>query len=144
MAIGGDYLSLQRENIGFAIDIDLDGSAKTTTAVKAARSANYTVYVQRLVISITTHAAGKVFTLQDTAGTPVVIAAYSDLALVVGGTVADIKVWDFGPIGTAITAGKDLNYVANTGGSGFVARVHVEGYQKLSTTVNTGTANTAN
>lgn len=141
MAIGGDYLSLQRENAGFAVDIDLDGSAKATTVVKAVRSANHTIYVQRVVLSFVTHVAAKVFAIQDTAGTPVVIAARTDLAAAAG--VPDVLVWDFGPIGTAITAGKDLNYVANTAGSGFTARFHVEGYQRLSTTINTGTANTA-
>ncbi len=142
MAEGGDYLALQRENSGFAVDIALDGSAVATTVVKAVRGANHTIYVQRIVLSITTHAAAKVFTIPDTAGTPVVIANRVDLAAAAG--VPDVLVWDFGPIGTPITAAKDLNYVANTGGSGFVGRFHVEGYQKLSAVINTGTANTVN
>ena len=137
----GDYLQLQRENQGFAADLALDGSAVAATHVKTVR-ANHTIFVQRIVLSITTHANGKVFTVQDDNTSPKIIANRVDLTAAAG--VPDCIVWDFGPIGIALTAGKNLDYVAGTGGSGLVGVVHIEGYQKLTSTINTGTANTAN
>lgn len=139
----GDYLQLQRENHGFAVDIDIAAAAVATTAAKTVRSANHQIFVQRIVLSITTHVAAKVFSVQSSNGTPVVIASRTDLAAAAG--VPDVIVWDFGPIGTPVALGESLHYLSNTGGSGFVGRVHIEGYQKLAATINKDvTLNTAN
>lgn len=127
----GDYLQVQRENQPIEVNGTLDGTAIAATSIKAVRSADWTIYVQRIVLSYTTHAAGKVFTIQDSNGTPKVIASRSDLAAAAG--VPDVQVWDFGPKGIPLTAGKDLHIVANTGGTGFVGVYHIEGYQKQST-----------
>jgi len=139
----GDYLTLQRENQGFAVDIALTGADITTIAAKTVRSANHRIYVQRIVLSITTHADAKVaLTVQSSNATPVVIASRTDKTAAAG--VPDVIVWDFGPIGTPVALGESLHYLAGTGGSGPVSRVHIEGYQKLENTINTGTANSAN
>lgn len=138
----GDYVQFQRENAGFQADIQLDGSAVTTTALKTVRGANHQIFVQRIVLSFATHTAAKVFSVQSSNATPVVIASRTDLAAAAG--VPDVVVWDFGPRGTPIAVGESLHYIANTGGTGFTARVHVEGYEKQALTTNTGTVNTAN
>jgi hypothetical protein len=130
---GGDYLVPQYENVKFALDFDLDGTAVATTLKQAVKSGSYQIFVQRIVLSYITHVATKVFTIQDDAGTPVKIANRADLAAAAG--VPDVQEWNFGPQGTPLTLGKNLMVVANTGGTGFTARVHIEGYQKLAATI---------
>lgn len=138
----GDYLQIQRENKAFQVDIAITGAEVLATHAKTVRSANHTLYVQRIVLSITTHVATFSLTVQDDANTPVPIAKRTDLAGAAG--VPDVIEWNFGPRGTALTAGKNLDYLANAGGSGFVGRLHIEGYEKQSATVNLGTAASAN
>lgn len=135
----GDYITLQRENIPVNVSIALTGSAIAATTIATVRSASHNISVQRIVLSITTHAVGKVFTIQDDNGTPLVIANRSDLAAAAG--VPDVVVWDFGPNGQQITPGKSLQVVANTGGAGFVGVFHIEGYQKLNATVAVASTN---
>jgi hypothetical protein len=125
------YLKKRRENSGFVATFALDGGAVTATAVQAVKSANHQIYIQRVHVSHLTHADGKLLTIQDAAGTPVKFVDYLDDAESDTTWGSDYKTWDFGPEGVPITAGKNLDYVANTGGSGFLARVVVEGYQKL-------------
>lgn len=135
----GDYLQLQRENIGFAYDIQTTANQLTTTVLRAVRSTKHRIYVQRIVCSIITHANAKVaITVQSSNATPVVIASHTDLTAAAG--VPDVVVWDFGPLGTPIALGESLNYLYSTGGSGPVCRVHIEGYEKLEATINLTTA----
>lgn len=116
-----------------AIDVDLDGAAlaATTPSGGAVKNSLHTIYVQRVLISHITHVDGKAMTVQDSAGTPVKIVDYLDDAEGDSTAAADQRSFDFGPAGTPLTQGKDLQLVANTGGTGFKARVHIEGYQKL-------------
>src|SRR5262245_29157823 len=130
---GGDYLVVQNENRHFEVDTDLDGSAQANTVLNVLRSVNERVFVQKVVFSHVTHVAGKTFTLKDTAGSPVSILAFSDLAAAAG--VPDVRIADFGLRGTPITLGKDLQFDANSGGAGFTGRLHIEGYQKLGSVI---------
>ena len=125
----GDYIQLQRENTRFSLDQTTTAAAQATTTAYAARGTNWQIYVQRIVCSITTHANAKVaITVQSSNATPVVIASRTDLTAAAG--VPDVIVWDFGPIGTPVATGENLNWLWSTGDSGPVARVHIEGYQK--------------
>lgn len=139
---GGDYLTVQNENTPFAVDFDITAAALGATTKKAVRSADWQIYVQRIVFSHATHVVSKVFSVQDDAGTPVVIAAFADLAAAAG--VPDARVWDFGPKGTPLTIGQNLQVLANTGGTGFAGRLHIEGYQRLGNVISTLTPNTGN
>ena len=126
----GDYIQLQRENIRFAVDANITATAQAATAAVAVKSANHQIYVQRITLSITTHANAKVaLTVQSSNGTPVVIASRTDLTAAAG--VPDTIVWDFGPIGTPVAKGESLDWLWSTGSSGPVGRAHIEGYQKL-------------
>lgn len=127
--MSGDYRYYQDLYSRWSEDLTLTGAAISTTALETAKSANHQVYFQRGTLSITTHVAGKVFTLQSSNGTPVVIYNRADLAAAAG--VPDIIEIDFGPEGIPVAVGENLCYVANTAGSGFVGRFHGEGYQKL-------------
>lgn len=135
----GDYLTLQRENIAINVSISLTGGAIAATTIAPVRSANHGIFIQRIMLSITTHVVGKIFVIQDDNGTPLVIAAHADLAPAAG--VPELIEWDFGPNGQQITPGKNLQVVANTGGAGFVGVFHIEGYQKLVNTVAVASTN---
>ena len=138
MKSGGDILVVQKESERpFALDTDL--ATGTGTVHLLAGRTNHTVYVQKITVAILTHADGKTITVQDTAGTPVPIAVVNDHTAAAG--VPDVVTFDFGPHGTALTLDKGLDVV--NAASGPAARVHVEGYQKLGTTINTGTAASA-
>lgn len=127
----GDYEFYRRQYQKFDADVSLTGDAVTATEIVTVKNASYTLYVQRCVVSIQTHVDGKVFTLQDDNSTPKVLCSFLDDAE--GDTTwgGDHKVFDFGPAGIPCTEGKSLEYLANTGGSGFVGKAHIEGYQKL-------------
>lgn len=139
--MAGDYVAYQRDFHRVVVDTPLDGSAVAATVAYAGR-VNHTIFIQRIVVSYLTHVAGKVITVQDDAGTPVPIVTHADQAAGVG--VPEVQSWDFGPVGKPLTEGKGLAYLANTGGGGFTGSVHIEGYRRLTATINTGTANTAN
>jgi hypothetical protein len=133
---GGDLLAVQGENSGFYGDAVLNGT--TAVTAHASRSSNHTIYVQRLVLSITTHAA-KTVTVKDSAG--LVIAAHLDAAAEASG-IPPVVEWNFGPHGVALGAGKDLIVV--TEASGVAGLVHYEGYEKLSSVISLSTPNTQN
>ena len=110
-------------------DVSLDGTAISATALISVKSANHRIYITKVTLNIETHANSKVFVIEDSASTPVTIASHTDLTFAAG--VPSVVTWDFGEEGFPATLGKDINYVANTGGTGFVGNFHVEGYETL-------------
>lgn len=101
----------------------------TATSILGVKSANHQLFIQKLTISITTYAA-KTWTFQDSAGTPVPgafvsIAATAEAHVSESGTI----VFDFGPEGFALTAGKTLNMLMSA--TGAAGQVHIEAYEKV-------------
>lgn len=95
--------------------------ADTTITSLSVKNASYTIYVQRIVVNISTSAA---FTLiiRDSASTPLVLFEIpSDPG---EGEFAK----DFGDTGLALTEGKNLDFVLS--GAGLVGSITVEAYQK--------------
>lgn len=123
-----DYRDLQQHHQLMVADVDLATSTDSDpdTTLLTARSANHRIWVQKITLSIITHAAATV-QFEDTANTPVVIASHVDAAAAAG--VPSVVHWDFGVVGTPLTLGKDLELSVLA--AGVAARVHVEGYQKL-------------
>lgn len=104
----------------FSIDVDLV-AADTSTLTLLTVLANHTIIVTKIMVSVITDAAQSV-SVQDSAGTPVIIAktkASPGLGPIT---------FDFGEDGTRLT--EATNLVANLSGAGLAARIHVEGYQK--------------
>lgn len=131
--MAGDYLAY-RHNYAAAIkDIALSTSTDWTAATQmiACKNANYVIWVQRIVLSVTTFAA-KTFTFQDGAGTPVPVGFISvpAAAPTTEGSVPFII--DFGPGGFPLTQGKDLNAVMSA--TGVAGVLHIEAYQRLAVT----------
>lgn len=111
----------------------------TATALITVRNANYTIYVQRIVVAPTTYAA-KTWTFQDSAGTPVPVAFIS-IPATAGTTGADAEfVFDFGPTGIALTTGKNLNIIMSA--TGAAGAIHIEAYEKITLPVMAGAGTT--
>ena len=99
----------------------------TLTDKPAVKNANYTIYVQRITLSVFTDAAQSL-TFQDDASTPVVIAksaASPGLGLEI--------VADFGPEGFPLTAGKNLDIVIS--GAGLGVKGSIEAYEKVTAVI---------
>lgn len=128
---GGDYEWFREQYAGVKVDYNLTADAVAATAVITAKSAKHRIYVQKILITYLTHADGKTIDFQDSANTPVVIARRLDDAEGDATFGGDFTEFDYGPEGTALTQGKNLDIVANTGNSGSVARIVIYAYQKL-------------
>lgn len=115
---------------GWTADALITAADQTTIAAKTVRSANHQLFVQKIFLSITTHANAKVaLTVQSSNATPVPIFSRTDLTAAAG--VPDVIEVDFGPEGLAMIKGESVNWLWSTGGSGPVGKAHMEGYEKL-------------
>jgi hypothetical protein len=134
----GDYLYYQRQygtlSADAAILTSTDYSAGNGTAIVSAKNANYTVFIQKILVSVTTYAA-KTWTFQDSAGTPVpggFISIPAAAPTAAGDATYEI---DFGPKGWALTVGKNL--LLKMSAAGAAALVHVECYQQQTAALDT-------
>lgn len=132
--MAGDYLFYKSQH--HAIDQDAVVAAGATGTVTV-KNANYRIWVQTISIAITTHATGKKITIQDTAGTPIVLDVCNDLTAAAG--VPDRYVVDFGAEGFALTLGKNLSLISDASGPAFT--YHVDGYQRLDNVIAYDAAN---
>lgn len=125
----GDYLHWQHQHRRKIADVSMLAATGDQTDVLTVKSANHRIYIQRIVTSITVYAA-VTWTFQDDAGTPVKIAVLSipaAQATAFGdeGTVT----WDFGPVGTPLTLGTNLDLDVSAAGAAGI--IHIEGYEVL-------------
>lgn len=139
--MAGDYLHWQFQHTRKIVDRNI-AAADTSTEhadIITPKSANHRIYVQRIVFAPTTYSA-KTFTFQDDAGTPVPIAHMSipAAAPTTGGDTC-MFVIDFGPTGTPLTLGKNLDI--SISGAGAAGRLHIEAYEKLEGAVAAATTN---
>lgn len=112
--------SARTQHQPFAVDINLV-AADTADATLVTAKTNHSIFVTKIMFSVTTDAAQTVL-FKDSAGTPIPIAmSKSSPGL---GPI----VWEFGEDGTKLTEEKNL--VATLSGAGLAGRIHVEGYQK--------------
>lgn len=93
----------------------------TTVAALIAGRANYTLFIQKIVIDVTTDAAQSLI-LRDTNGTPKTIFSLPASP----GTGPFGR--DFGAEGMPLTEGKDLSAVLSAAGLGM--NIHIEAYLK--------------
>lgn len=118
----GDYSrKLERyTNVSTSYTI-LAGTDYTTATSKITGEAGWTIYIQRILVAVTTDNAATQ-TFQDSAGTPVLVA----------GTKASPGIgpilFDFGPEGFALTEGKDFQHKMS--GAGLAASVTVTAYKR--------------
>ena len=120
----GDYTSFKRAYSDKSVDLDILTGTASYANVIAAKSASHQIFIQKIILSITTHAAD-VYTFDDD-GAGAVVAAHTDAAA--GAGVLSVIEWDFGPAGVALTVGANLDISHSSTG---VAKVHIEAYEKL-------------
>ena len=124
----GDYVGYQNHYTNKSTDLNVLAATDDTTLITA-KSANHRIYVQKIVINITTYSA-KTWDFEDNAGTPIQIAHISIPAAAVAlPSESNSIVIDFGPKGTPLTLGKNL--VLDMSAAGAAGTVHVEAYEKL-------------
>ena len=126
---GADYgwyrSTFQNKSKQTALATTDSGTIDSVVAVpRVTANANF---IQRIVFNVTTDSA-QTLTFQDGAGTPVVIGK-SPASPGLGATV----VADFGPEGTQLTAGEELDMVIS--GAGLAGVISIEAYEKQVTVV---------
>jgi hypothetical protein len=110
----------------FSVDVTVL-AANDGTPTLAALKAGFTIFVTKIIVSVTTDNAATL-TFQDSADTPVLIAKTK-----ASPGLGAPMVWEFGEDGTALTEGKNFNMAISA--AGLAARVHVEGYWKQTSPV---------
>lgn len=134
-----DTRMLQLQNRLRTADVQIAAADDTDTFGDAilVSTADHRLWIQRITLSITTHAAGAKITIQDDAASPVPIASHTDAAAAAG--VLSVVHWEFGEVGTPLTTGKNLDVIINT--PGMAGRLHIEGYERLANAVAAGRTN---
>lgn len=89
------------------------------------KSANHTIYIQRISFAPTTYAA-QTLTFRDDAGTPVEIGFMSIPAAAPTTGICQYVI-DYGPQGTPLTKGKNLDVIISAAGP--AGRLVVEAYE---------------
>lgn len=112
MATVGDYTYKRTVYQNASTTANFAATDGNTTLVTG--KANYTLYVQRIVVMIKTSAA-QTITFEDSANTPIYVAQIA--ASPGANTRFD---FDFGPEGKALTSGKNLAMDMTAGNAGHV------------------------
>jgi len=121
----GDYNFYQRRYASKNTKLNILVGTQNYTDVITPKSANHRIYVQKALLSITTHFAATVTVDDDGAGPP--IAAHTDAAA--GAGVPSQVLWDFGPEGIPLTTGGNLDVTQS--GAGIVGVMTFEAYERL-------------
>lgn len=108
-------------------------AATDDTTLVTARSTGHTLYIQRIIVYITTDAAQSM-SFVDSNGTPYKIAEVTT-------SPGDETRWDFdfGDEGIALTEGK--NFVMDVSAAGLAGTVRWEGYTRITTPQAAGSTN---
>jgi hypothetical protein len=123
--MAGDYAFYKRQYTAKDTDVDILTGTAAYANVIAPKSANHRIFIQKITLSITTHAADTYTFDDDGAGPP--IATHLDVTPQAAG-VPSVVVWDFGPKGRPLTLGANLDVSHSSTG---VAVAHIEAYEKL-------------
>lgn len=104
---------------------DLNVAAATgDTTLKTVRNTKTTIFVQKIHIQITTGSAGKTWSIEDSAGSPITLTGNLPVD-----TAPLSYTIDFGPAGKDLT--EATNLVLNVSAAGAVGIVTWEAYQRL-------------
>lgn len=127
------YRSFFRNSSRAITFLAADDFATTGADFIAVRNANYRIYVQKIVVNVSTVAAVTI-TFKDDAGTPVVVAE-----LPASAAKGAVVILDAGPLGIPLTLGKNLDITASA--AGVAGSLSVECYQKLDAAVAVASTN---
>src|SRR5258705_114763 len=115
----GDYSQYKRIYSDKTTDINLAATDAGLAGVTAVRNTSYQLFIQKISFNPITAAAQAVI-FRDSANTPIGIGT-------VPASQSTPLVFDFGPKGVALTAGKNLD-ISNTAGP--AAKIHIEAYER--------------
>lgn len=121
----GDYGFYQRQYASKNANVDILTGTAAYADVITPKSANHQIYIQKITLSITVHAADT-YTVDDDGAGPA-IAVHLDVTPQAAG-VPSVVVWDFGPQGRPITKGANVDVSHSSTG---VANMHIEAYERL-------------
>ena len=132
MASAGDYVWYRKIHRDVSTEFTFLAATGDTTLITAT-SASHTIFVQRIIVWISTDAAQSM-SFEDTAGTPV-------QNVEIPASPGDSTRWDFdyGEEGFPLTEGTNLNM--NVSAAGLAGRVKVYAYQRITSAMAVGTAN---
>ncbi len=136
--MGGDYNFYHQQHTDKRAQAQVVAADAGPVTLITVKSANHTVYVQRIKVSVTTYSA-KTLTFADSAGTPVPVGFMSIPAAAPTNAGAQDYTVDFGPHGFALTQGKNLTMTLSAAGAAFV--VSVDAYEKLTAVVGAHSGN---
>ena len=120
------------------VDYQLAAAAAGPVELKAVRSTSHRLYIQHIIVSVTTYSAATM-TFRDDAGTPVPIGFFSIPASApTGGGNQEYRI-DFEQGGTPLTTGTNLDLVLSA--AGIAGRIHIQGYEVIETPMALGTNN---
>lgn len=127
--MAGDYEKFIHTNSDKSMDLTVLAATDDTTLITP-KSANHQIWVQRIVVTISTYSA-KTWLFKDSAGTPVELDLISipAAAVALASESNAFAVLDYGPKGTPLTLGKNL--LLDVSAAGAAGRVHVDAYEKL-------------
>ena len=138
--MAGDYTKFQRHYGPISLDVKVTGLISTTTTIFAVRNPSYQLYVQKAYFSpgVFTGALTAI-TLQDTTGYVITVWNLPTSDPLLGAETNWFD--DYGPSGTPLTLGANLNMVVTPVGISGI--LHLEGYQRLAQVIgaNSGAAN---
>lgn len=129
--MAGDYTKFQRHYQNLTTDLAITALTPLTNTLLTVRNANYQIYVQRAVLSVTSFVACTV-QLQS-ASNSVVWGQFTIPATAPTADACEIYTLDYGPTGLGITLGSNLNLVISA--ANLVASLHIEAYQKAGSTL---------
>lgn len=131
MSGAGDYIRYRKLYQDVSGQVNILAATDDQTLVTC-KSASHTLFIQRIVVDITTYSA-KTWLFKDSTSTPVPIAALSIPAAAVAlPSESNSIVFDFGPEGVQLTEGK--NFLLDVSAVGAAAMVKWQGYQKFGVT----------
>ncbi len=129
------------EDVTFSFQLatgdDFSTNAKSCIALDAAK----TIYIQRIVIGISTADKAKSVTFQDTAGVILVKKNATADPTEVASTPGGVTVVDYGPDGFPLTQGLGLDF--KNSATGIVMSVYIQAYRRRTTTVVGNTVNSS-
>jgi hypothetical protein len=106
----------------------------TTANSKITAKTGHTIFVQKITLAVTTDNAA-IQTFQDSAGTPIILAATK------ASPGAGPITWDFGARGIALTEAKDFQHKMSA--AGMAGHVSVEAYQRQTSALSQASAASA-
>lgn len=132
----GDYSNYRRQYTSKVTDVPILTGTQNYTGSISPRSANFTLYIQKITVAINTHATGVTVAFADQSSTTIKFGSFIDATA--ANLVPGTYVFDFGPRGQACGLGKAFDITQSA--AGIAGSVHIEAYEKLGATVSIANA----